>query len=117
VHPVGWRRQILHLALEMLANGRRLAGCGRTQNEDIEVVARHVGAELDGLECALLADEAACGLELGGGFEAERRRIDGAPQFRDRERRVRWRGRWCDTGGTVTLRRDGRRILFRLGGF
>ena len=116
VHPVGRRRLILDLALEVLADGGGLAGRGRAQHEDVEVVARHVGAELDRLERALLPDQSTRGLKLGRGLEAEGRGIDTAPEVCNRQRRVRRGGDEprC-VRRSASIRRD-RRGLARFGG-
>ena len=63
-------------------------------------MALDVGAELDGLQRAILADQAGDRVQLVGGLEAEGRRIDDAAQLggfeRLRARRDRRHlHRWC----------------------
>ena len=58
-----------------------LPEAGGPEHEHVEVVALDVGAELDGLERTILADQAGDGVQLVGGLEAERGRIDHTPQL------------------------------------
>ena len=116
VDPIRRRRQVLELALQMLMDGRGLAGRRGAEHEDIEVVARHVGAELDGLERTILTNEAACGLELGGRLEAERGRIDRASQLTDGEGRMRRSGGEPVGLGSGAFGWLGRGVLVRFGG-
>ncbi len=75
-------------------------------------MALDVGAELDGLERAVLADQAGDGVQLVGGLEAERRRVDGSAQLGSLERLGACRNR-CHL--PVAARRHGIVVLCTLG--
>ena len=72
VDPVGGRGRLGGLGPEVRLHCRGLARGRRAQHEHIEVVALDVGAELDGLQRPILADQPGDGLQLVRGLEAER---------------------------------------------
>ena len=101
VDPVGGRRRLGGLRPQVRLDGGGLARGRRAQHEDIEVVALDVGAELDGLQRPILADQAGDGMQLVGGLEAELAGFDHAAQLGGLER--------------LRARRDGRHVSGTLG--
>ena len=98
IGPIGRCWGLGGLRPQMRSDGGGLARCGRAEHENIEVVAFDAGAELDGLERALLADQAADWVQLSGRLEAELAGIDHPSQLRSLQRlRPRSGGRHLST--------------------
>ncbi len=101
VDPVGRRGCLGGLGSQVGLDGGGLARGRRAQHEDVEVVALDVGAELDGFQRPILADQPGDRNQLVRGLEGERRRVDDAAQL----------------GGLERLRTagDGRHLSFGVG--
>src|SRR5262245_36595215 len=65
----------------MRLDGGGFARGRRAKHKNVEIVALDAGAELDGLERPVLADQSADGIELFCGLEAELAGIDHASQL------------------------------------
>jgi hypothetical protein len=99
IGPVGRRGGLGSLRPEVGLHRRGLAGGRWAQHEDVEVVALDVGAELDGFQRAILTDQLSDRVQLVGGLEAERPRVDDPAQLGRFERlRARRDRRYLPTG-------------------
>ena len=102
VHPVGRRGRLRRLGPEVRLDRRGLARGRRPEHEHVVVVALDAGAELNGLERPLLADQPGDRDQLVGRLEAEGGRIDHPAQLGGLQRL-----RPCGDRGHLALGSDG----------